>query len=306
MSRTSILLLMAGGTLLLGSCGPSDDEESRDGRMGIFVSVLPQAYFAHRLGGELVSVDVLVGPGQDPHLFAPTQRQMRSIEKAKIYFRIGMPFEETVCRKLASMYEDLRIVDMLEGIAVHDLDADHHEGAHHDNDEHHGQMDPHVWMSPKLAKVLAGTMCEALCNQDAEHADTYRKNFKELEADLTRLDEKIATALKPLKGRTFYVFHPAFSYFAESYGLQQKAVETGGKAPAAKQVQALVRQARAEGVKVIFVQPQYSQSAAKVIASEIGGAVVPIDPLAKDYVSNLAQVAQKVREALSAQESQGP
>ena len=161
-------------------------------------------------------------------------------------------------------------------------------------------------MSPKLAKVLAGTMCEVLCSQDAEHAGTYRRNLKVLEADLTLLDEKTATSLKPLKGRTFYTFHPAFGYFAQAYGLQQKAVEIGGNVPAAKQVQALVQQARAEGVKVIFVQPQYSQSAAEVIASEISGAVVPIDPLARDYMSNLEQVAQRVREALSAQESQGP
>lgn len=293
MSRTLVLLLAACGVMLLGSCGPSSDGENQEGRIGVFVSVLPQAYFAERIGGELVDVDVLVGQGQDPHLFAPTQRQMKNLEKARVYFRIGMPFEETVCRRLASMYENLRIVDTLKGIAVREIEVHHHE------DADHGEMDPHVWMSPKLAKVLAGNMCEALCREDAEHADTYRKNLKELQVDLTQLDEKITAAMEPLKGRTFYVFHPAFGYFAEAYGLEQRAVETGGKAPVAKQIQALVQQARAEGVKVIFVQPQYSQSAAKVIASEIGGVVVPIDPLAKNYIGNLEQVAEKVREALS-------
>jgi zinc transport system substrate-binding protein len=142
-------------------------------------------------------------------------------------------------------------------------------------------------------------MCAALVEIDPVHRSDYEANLKQLTADLDALDARIARTLAPLKGQTLLVFHPAFGYFARDYGLRQEAVETGGKAPGPRHVKKLIDRARNEGVRVIFVEPQFSQQAAKTIAQQIGGVVIAIDPLAKDYIANLQNVADKIHDALT-------
>jgi len=286
------LLTAAGGA----SCRSSAPQKS-DGRLSVFVSIPPEAYFVQRIGGDHVNVHVLVRPGQNPHTYDPPLKQMAELSHARLFFRIGMPFESSLLPKIADV-EGLKIVDLRQGIALAPMAE--HEDEEAPAAEHHppGGMDPHVWLSPKLAKVMARTVGEALAEADPAHAADYRANLQALEADLEALDRRIARALAPVRGRRIYVFHPAFGYFCRAYGLKQEAVEVGGKNPAARQVQALITRARADGVRVIFVQPQFSQRAAETIARRIGGVVVPLDPLAEDYVANLEQMAQKVREAL--------
>jgi zinc transport system substrate-binding protein len=175
----------------------------------------------------------------------------------------------------------------------------HHHEEHRGHADHQGEMDPHVWLSPPLAKIQAQTICNELCRADPPHREDYRKNLAALHADLDHLHAKLTSQLAPLKGRTFYVLHPAFGYFGATYGLKQEAVETGGKAPGLKHIRELLGRARAEGVKVIFVQPQFSDRQAKTLAGELGGSVVAIDPLAYDYVANLQDIASKIRQALA-------
>jgi zinc transport system substrate-binding protein len=300
--RKVALYITAAGVLLLLSCtGESGDSPGTDGKVKAFVSLVPQAYFVERIGGEYVSVGVMVGPGQSPHSYDPTPRQIAALSRARIYFSAGVPFEDVMLKKIASANENIKIIDSRKGIALREL-----KGAHHDEDdgkedhlEHlEGELDPHFWLDPKLAKVMAKTICEALVKIDPGHADEYRANLDTLAGDLDSLDAKITKALAPLKGRKFYVFHPAFGYFGASYGLVQTAVETGGKEPGPKRLAALIGKAKADGVKVIFVQAQFSKKTAETIAKEIGGTVVPIDPLAKDYLKNLESMAEKISGAL--------
>ena len=154
-------------------------------------------------------------------------------------------------------------------------------------------------MSPKLAAVQAKTICDAMCMAYPQHAVTFNKNLAALQADIAALDADIAKGLAPLRGRTFFVFHPAFGYLAAEFGLVQQAVEVGGKSPSLKNINSLIDKAKAEKVRVIFVEPQFSSQAARTIAREIGGAVVPIDPLAIDYLANMRAVAKAIASALS-------
>jgi len=133
---------------------------------------------------------------------------------------------------------------------------------------------------------------------DPRHAAAYERNLKALQADLDEVDARIAEALAPLKGRKFFVFHPAFGYFADAYGLKQVPVEIEGKSPGPRRLAALIEKARREGVKVIFVQPQFSPRGAQAVAEAIGGVVVPMDPLARDYLKNLEHIAQQIKKAL--------
>ena len=299
--RVAGLTLLAGSALLWASCGRETGPAGTDRKVGVFVSILPQAQFVERVGGEHVDVDVLVGPGQEPHTFEPTPRQMTRLGRARLYFRVGLPFEETLCPKLASIHKGLEIVDTRDGIELRPMTPGHAGENENETGAAHGQgeTDPHVWLSPKLARIQARTICEALCRVDAAHQAFFRGSLHALQADLDRLDSELAQVLSPLKGRSFYVFHPAFGYLADAYGLKQKAVETGGKDPGPRHIAALIEQAKADGVKVIFVQPQFPRRAAETIADQIGGVVVPMDPLARDYLGNLRQMAEKIRKALS-------
>ena len=271
-----------------------------------FVSILPQKYFVERIGGNLVEVAVLVGPGQSPATYEPTPRQMAELSKAKVLFRIGVPFENSLLPKITSTFKDLVIVDTREGIKLRKMSSDHeHKKDKHrkeEEDDHRhgaGTLDPHIWLDPILVKTQAKTICEALSKLDSKNAKVYQQNLKKFLSNLDQVDVKIGRALAPMKGKEILVFHPAYGYFAHRYGLKQVAVETGGKEPSAKQLAALIEKAKAAGVKVIFVQPQFNKNNAETVARAIGGAVVSLNPLAVDYIKNLEEMASKVESALS-------
>lgn len=265
----------------------------------VAASILPQAYFLERIGGDRVAVEVLVGPGQSPGTYEPSPRQLARLSEARLYFRIGVPFEESLVPRLEALYPEMKVVDTARGLPLRRLeesDPAHSEHGHCDHD--HGELDPHTWLSPRLALVQSEVMARALSEQDPEGIGLYREGLKALRADLTELDERLRTILAPLEGRTLLVFHPAFGYLAGEYGLRQVAIETGGRSPGPRHLRELIHRARAEKAGAVFVQPQFSTRAAEAVAAEIGVPVVPIDPLARDYIANLEAMAGAIREAL--------
>lgn len=263
----------------------------------VFVSIPPQVYFVEKIGGELISVEALVPPGENPATFAPTPAKISRLAGADIFFRIGVPFETVIVPKIRNMAGDLTIVDTRQGIALrrmqtslskHAGDHDHTEGGH----------DPHIWMSPLLVKKQVKTMAAALSRQDSDHAAMYNRNCRIFLKELEELHQDLKTTLAPVKGETMFVFHPAFGYLADTYGLQQVAVEMEGKAPKGRALSRFIQRARKEKVRVIFVQPQFDSNAARKIAGVINGTVLPLNPLAKDYMNNLKDMAKSIRDAL--------
>lgn len=275
------------------------------GTFSVFVSILPQAYFVERIGAERLSVEVMVKPGQDPHTFEPTPQQMARLAQAEAFFRIGAEFENTLIPRIESTMKGLVVVDCRKGIRLRQMD-DHGpleeeesrkaEG-HAAGDEHEG-IDPHIWLSVRNAVQIAGTMHEALVRLDPEGKEIFDTGYRDLSEDLVALDRRIAEILAPVEGKPFFVFHPSFGYFADDYGLEQIAVETGGAEPSARQLARLIEQTRERGVRVIFVQPQFSRKSAETIAAQVGAVVIPIDPLARDYIENLEEMARAVEEGL--------
>lgn len=261
---------------------------SEHDRLRAFVSILPQADFVARVGGAFVDVEVLVGPGKSPATYEPTSKQMARLERARVYFRIGTPFEKGFLGKLTKRQPSLPVVDLRKGVTLR----------YFQKGEGREVPDPHIWLDPKRVKVQASTICDALCRLEPQTCSRFRDNLDAFHDDLDRLDRKIADLLNPLKGRTFYVFHPAFGYFGESYGLKQVAVEMEGKSPSARQLSNLIEQAKTDGVKVLFVQPQYSRREARTVAEAIGGAVVPINPLPREYLKEMERMATALKEGL--------
>lgn len=266
----------------------------------IFVSIPPQKWLSDRLGGEHITTGVLIQKGQDPHTFEPTPRQVMALTHAKLYFTVGLEFEEQIIAKLRHSSMDLQIVDSTAGIpkmAMVEYDQDH--GQDHVADHNHSGLDPHVWLSPVNLKTMAAEMAKALIGIDPENSSAYTANLDKLSRELDELDREIASQLQPYAGATFFVFHPSFGYFAKRYNLRQEAVEVEGKSPTPKQLSSLIAEAQADKVKVIFVQPQFDPRSGQAIARAIGGEVVPLDALAEDVTGNLKTIAAKISAALA-------
>lgn len=260
-------------------------------KIKVFVSILPQAYFVERVGGDRVDVSVMVGPGQSPVTYEPMPRQMVELGKAKLFFRIGVPFEDVWMDRISRAHPEIKMIDTRRGIQLIPMKTHHrHEDTQH-AEGRRGRKDPHIWLSLKLAKIQAENICDALISVDAVCREYYRENLKAFHDDLDKLDGEITQNLKGLGARKFMVFHPAWGYFARDYGLDQIPVEIGGKDPGAKELANLIEEAKNDGIKIIFVQKQFSEKSAEAIAAAIKGRIIQIDPLARDYLNNMKMIA---------------
>jgi zinc transport system substrate-binding protein len=300
-SCTLILFLLAALWVVL----PANAQDKPAGKVKAFVSIIPVAYFVERVGGPNVEVSVLVGPGQDPHTFEPTPKLMAKLADAKVLFKMGFPFEEILIKKVGSTFKNLEVIDLQQGIKLRAMteEEEHSHGDAEKNKHEHeaNEMDQHTWLDPQLAKIQAKSIADTLIRIDPSHKDQYEKNLKGFQADLDAVHEQLTKALAPVKGKCFLVFHPAYGYLGDAYGLKQIVVQLGGKEPTARQLSRLIELAKANDVRVIFVQPQFSKKSAEVLAKAIGGSVVPLDDLAPDYLKNLQEMAAKLDTALRAQ-----
>jgi zinc transport system substrate-binding protein len=284
------LALMTTG---LSAVAAGETPAGNTARINAFVSILPQAYFVERIGGDHVTVSDLVGPGQSPATYEPTPKQIAGLSDANVYFTIGVPFETRLLEKLTHLIPNLNIVPTQKDIPLRYFRS---------GDDAHGHKkgapDPHIWLDPELAKMQAETICDALKSLDPIHSDEYDANLQSFRHDLDSVSTAIAELLAPIKGSRFYVFHPSYGYFADRYGLIQVAIESEGKEPGARQLTTLIAFAKAEEIKAIFIQPQFAETMAKAIARDVDVPVVQLDPLARDYLSNLMDMAQKIDRAL--------
>lgn len=287
MARRLWMTLLIG--LLLGisltGCGRSANPESTD-RLQVTVSILPQRYFLERIGGKHVSVSVMVLPGESPATYEPSPEQLRSLSEAEAYVSIGVPFENAWLDRIASANREMMMVDTTEGIDRMPM------GGSGDN------PDPHIWLSPRLVKIQARTITEALKELDPEHEATYQANLERFLDDIKALDADIRQSLSDLERRKFMVFHPSWGYFARDYNLEMIAIEVGGQEPSAAELAELIARAKEENIQVIFAQPEFSTKAAETIAEAIDGQVLLIDPLAPDWLSNMREVADTFAEVL--------
>lgn len=280
-------------SLLLFTCCPLSSLQAADNKqISIFVSIAPQAYFAEKIGGSRLKVHILLPSGQSPATYSPTPRQMARLSRSKIFFSIDLPFEKTLIPKMIGSINNLQIINTSQDIPLL------HISGHHHGENHGNELDPHTWMNPLLAIKQAGVIFETLARIDPRHRQQYEKNHILLVKELTDLHQEIKKILLPFAGKTFFVFHPAYGYFAQAYNLRQKAIETNGKEPSARHLTDLLRQAEEEKIKVIFVQPQFSKKNATVIARAIDASIISLDPLATDYSNNLKKMALAIKDGL--------
>jgi zinc transport system substrate-binding protein len=292
--RHGVSLLLASALAAVAWAGPA--AAARPPRPEVFVSILPQKDFVERIAGGRAQVSVLVSPGQSPATYEPTPRQIARLASARAYFAIGVPFEAAWLARIKAANPGLMVVETAAGIPRRAIDRADDEGAPAER----GLEDPHVWTSPANVKVMARSIREALARLDPGHAEEFARNEAAFRAELDALDAEIRGLLSAARGRAFLVFHPSWGYFADAYGLRQIPIESEGKEPGPRTLAAVIERARRLGIRVVFVQEQFSRKTAEVIARQIGGRVVAVDPLAEDYVPNLRRVAASIAKALEA------
>lgn len=266
------------------------------------VSILPMRYFVERIAGDSVETLVIVPPGKSPATYEPSPRQVAELGKAEVLFTIGVPFEESFLPVLEQNVPELPVIDATEGIRKRPIQSsiahEEEDGDGHGHEHEGGRLDPHVWLSPPLAEILAQNIMEGLVRILPDQENMLRANYQSLIKDLEDLDRQLKVILAPVQGMPILVYHPSFGYFAEAYGVRQLPIELGGNEPSPKQLQEIINLAQEKGVKVIFVQPEFSKTSALRVAEAIDGVVVEVAPLKPQYLENMTEIAGAIRSGL--------
>ena len=256
-----------------------------------FVSIPPEAYIIQRIGGDEVQVEALTKPWQSPETFDISPEQMIALSKADLYFTLDLPFEQALTEKLKKQHPKIKIVSLRQGIPLRKLEEAHnHEGHHHSPLE----WDPHIWLNPKLVVIQCTTILDALIEQKPTAKTLFENNAALLIQELEALHRSLQTMLEPVRGKPFFVYHPAFGYFADAYGLKQVSIEYDGKSPSLKRLESLQTEAQQKNVRTLFIQPEFEQAQAKQLAKNLGAELVTLDPLAYNYLENIYAIAENI------------
>jgi len=299
----AMILLMAAGCVQQQETVVSADNGTTP--LTVAVTILPQEQFVESIAGEHARVIVLVPPGADPHTHEPTPKQLEDIGQASVYFKVGsgIEFERAWMDKLSGVNPRMTVVDSSTGIQLISgyQDPNEEDAAPNapDKPEMQRSADPHIWLSPKNAKIMVENTYQGLARADPVHKAEYRANTDAYLKELDELDADISHEISQKQIHTIMVYHPAWSYFARDYGLLQIPIETDGKDPTPMGIENLIRQAKADNITVIFASPEYSTKSADVIAKEIGGSVALVNPLEEDYLGNIRNVSSAFTKGVS-------
>ena len=291
----SIFLLLS-----IVTCSAMAEESETKSVLTIAVGIVPEAAFVRAVAGDLVSVVTLVPPGYSPANYQPTATEMQALSDAEIYFTLQMPTEQANILPIVSDFnEDIKIVDLREAVAAvyplrstgGDEEEEHDEEEHDEDEDHedhdHGSVDPHLWLSPKRAIVMVQTIADELSAIDEANSETYQANAADYVAQLEALDTEIQEITAILSNTSFLIYHAAYGYFADDYGLTMIAIEIEGKQATAAELQGVIDYARENNITTVFYQDEFDDSQAATVAEEIGGAVQNVAPLSMDYIQGL-------------------
>lgn len=289
--RLPILLLIV---LLISACADLVKPVETN-RLQVTVSVAPQAWLVERIAGDLVTVQTMVGSGDDPHTYEPTPAQMVALSDTDIYFTIGIEFEAAWMPKLTNSNRAMRVVASDWG--VEKISAGINDGGLTNDDPE--EMDPHIWYSPKRMRVVAQTIAKELVHFNVQNKDTYLKNLETVLSEIEAIEGEVSTTLSGMPHRHFLIIHPTLGYLAADFGLVQMAVESEGQEPGPEDLANLITQALAYEVTAVFYQKGDNVNSAQAIARQLGSErVFEIESMPADWPAGMLHAANQLKEAL--------
>ena len=272
---------------ILCACGSTTQKNDKP---IITVTLEPLRYFAEAIAGEHYDVVSMVPKGSSPESYDPTPQQLVALSRSQAYLRIGyIGFEQAWMKKLEANAPDMKVFDTSRGV-----DLIRGEGHWHGDHFHEGGVEPHIWNSTRNAITIAENIYAALCELDATHQEEYKHRLDSLKETIQRTDTNVRTLLENAD-RTFLIYHPALSYFARDYGLKQISIEEGGKEPSPAYLKHLIELCRQEKAHVIFVQQEFDQRNAQLIANELGIEIVSINPLSYDWAEEMVRIGKALK-----------
>jgi zinc transport system substrate-binding protein len=284
--RYLFMILGFSSLFFIFSCMKTD--ESTSDLIQISVSILPEKTFVEAVSKDKADVNVVIPPGGSPATYEPTPQEVAKLADADLYLAIGVPTEanniipliDTDTTKLVMLHTQVK--EIYPDIILSGTNRD-----------------PHIWLSVKRVIVMTRIIADELSLLDPENETFYQDNADAYIAALTTLMNDADTKLASLQNRTFIVFHPAFRYLAEDFNLEMIALEQDGKEATAERIAEMIDFAKAEGIKVIFYQAEFSSVQAQAFAEEIGGQTMMLAPLSPDYINNLKAMIDLFYEVLS-------
>jgi zinc transport system substrate-binding protein len=270
-------------TTLLLAVGCAQPKPQAEGEQ-IYVSIAPLRALVEGIVEQDFPIEVLVPAGASPESFELSPKQLIALNGAQWLFATGLiEFETTLLARLEGQTPIVALDRGIEPIAGSCSHA-HHAGHHHT----HG-VDPHIWTSPRALKQMSQTIYDAIHERYPDSV-RYTQNFNRLQERLDSLDKAVTAHIEASDVESFIIYHPALTYYARDYGLTQEAIEQNGKEPSARQLAALIRKARAEGVRTILYQHQFPRSSVETLATDIEAQAVEFDPLAEDILAQIDSI----------------
>ena len=251
----------------------------------VLVSVPPYLYFVKKIAENTISAESLIPAGANPHLYEPTPKQVRLQKQAVLWLKLGEKADQKAQRVFQEMKSPPLIIDLAEGLVLLSYKGDccsHTE-------------DLHIWLSPKMMQLQAKKITQALIQLFPIHTELYQKNLNVLLKELEQIDQELTTILKNKQGKAILVSHPAFAYFCRDYKLEQLSLEEEGKDCLPQYIPELLHKVKRLGVGGIIIEPQHGSKAAKLLAQKLEISTYIIDPYSEDYIENLKQIAEVVK-----------
>jgi zinc transport system substrate-binding protein len=280
--------------IFFASCSHgSGTKESEKGERIITVSIEPFRYFIEAIGGDDFKVNVMVPSGANPHVYEPFPEQVYKLRKSVAYISNGyLGFEITWLGRFYDINKRMKKLTLSQNIEPLSS-AHHHVGGHVEG------ADPHYWVSPKCAMIMAASVRDFLGELNPGNKSRYETNYQNLLSLITGIDKKASALFSGVKNKTFMIYHPNLGYLARDYGLEEISVEYEGKEPPPSRLKELIDRARTGNIRTIFVQREYDTKNAKAIAHEIGANVQIIDPLSGDWPGATMAIINELYESLS-------
>ena len=266
-----VVLMVTAGTLF--SCSSAKNDNANK----ITVSIEPLRYLTEQIVGDRFEVVTMVPKGSSPETYEPTARQMADLSESILYIKVGeLGFERTWMPRLTSNAPHITVVNSSEGITSHIGD------------------DPHSWMSARNAIIMAHNIYEAVKRIDVKDSVFFRQRLDSLCNVIHATDKYIRQTTAQAHCKSFIIYHPALTYFASDYGLEQLALEEHGREPSASELEQIISTARAKGVKTMFVQREFANRNVDIITNTIGARKVEINPLGYDWNKEMRRIAAEM------------